>query len=124
MHREVVAVPEREVPSAVAVVVDGMDTALRPGVVAVSVGPADPAHVRRRTDAHGVGEGAVAGLDEHLESGGVRHDQIVAAVPVHVSRDVDVGDFSGPRRLKVGRHRHEQLPVPRFGSSQLRRPDS
>ena len=115
MDLEVVVVPEHEVAPAVAVVVHRVDTALGPGVVAVSVGSVDPAHVRGRADPYGVGEGAVAGLDEHPKPGGVRNDQVVAAVVVQVPREVDMRDFALARRPEVGRDRHQRVFGPPFG---------
>jgi hypothetical protein len=59
-----------------------MNTALRPGVVPISVGSVDPAHVGGRAYLHGVGKRSVAQLDEHSEAIDLRYHQVVADVIV------------------------------------------
>ena len=54
-------------------------------------------------DSHGVGERAIARLDEHPEAIDIRYDQIVPVVAIHVPRDVDMGDFASARRREAGR---------------------
>ncbi len=134
MDLEVVLVPEHQVAATILVVVHLVDTALTPGVVSISVGSVDPAQIGGRTDLHRIGERAVAHLDEHPEAIDVRHDQVVAAVAVHVpghvhmrdllatwamdrlADEVDLDDDAvAARRVEAGIDRH-QLPFGRrFG---------
>lgn len=55
-------------------VVHLVNSALRPGIVSISVGSIDPSHVGGGTDLYSIGERAVAHLDEHPKAIDVRHD--------------------------------------------------
>ena len=68
MNLEVVPVPEHKVGATISVIVDFIDTALRPRVIPISVGSEDSFHFSGRTEFHWISERAVAHLDEHRES--------------------------------------------------------
>ena len=106
VNLEAFRVPKYQVVATVLVVIDLVDTALRPRIVSISVGAVDATHIRGRANHHRIGERAVAHLDKHPEAIDVRHDQVVAIVVVHITGDVYVADFALARRIEVRGNRH------------------
>ena len=102
-----VPVPEHQIGASISIVVDLMDTTLRPGIVSISIGSADSLHLGRSADFHFLGERAAAHLDEHPEALGVWHHQIVAPINVQIPSDVYMRNFTAARGLEVRGNHHQ-----------------
>ena len=115
MNLEVLLVPEHQVAATISVVVDLVDTALRPRVVSISVGSEDPLHLGGGTDLHFLSECTVAHLDKYPEAIGVGHYQVVVTIAVHVVSDIYMGNFAAARRLEVASNRYQHVFRCRLG---------